>query len=69
MKESRYCEKCDKETIHNITVERDAENPPESFIDAEQGGYASSADCSFYANGDSEYRFTCSVCLKSQIEI
>ncbi len=69
MKETRYCEKCDKETIHDTEIERDAENKPESFIEAEEEGYSSTADCSFYANGDSEYRVTCSVCFESHIEI
>ncbi len=69
MKETRYCTNCEKVTIHDVEVERDAENPPESFIEAAHEGYASSADCSFYANGDSEYRFTCSVCFRYDIEV
>ena len=67
MKETHYCEKCEKETTHNVEVERDATNPPEEFKEAEQEGYASVEDCIFYANGDSEYRITCSVCFNSFI--
>ena len=62
MKETRYCEKCDKETVHEVEVERDAEHPPASCIEARDEGYASMDDCIFYANGDSDYRVTCSVC-------
>ena len=69
MKELRYCSRCDKTTEHEVEIERDADNPPESFIEAEREGYASQADCSFYANGDSEWRVTCLVCFSSYIEI
>lgn len=69
MKEVRYCEQCDKETEHEVVMERDANDPPESFIEAEQEGYASQADGTFYAHGDSEWRVTCSVCFCSYIEV
>ncbi len=49
-------------------MERDASDPPEDFIEAEREGYASQADCSFYANGDSEYQVTCSVCFTGYTE-
>ena len=67
MKETHYCERCEKETVHDVEIERDANNPTEEFIEAEEEGYASQADCIFYANGDSEYRATCSVCFNSFI--
>lgn len=69
MKETRYCKHCDKETVHEVKIEGDANNPPESFIEAESEGYANQADCIFYANGDSEYRVSCTECFNSYIEI
>lgn len=69
MIETRYCDTCDKQTEHTVEMERDANNPPEEFIEAQAEGYASSADCGFYANGDSEYRVTCTVCGRSFVEV
>ena len=68
MKETRYCERCDKETEHEVVMERDAGHPPASFIEAQEEGYASTADCIFYANGDSEWRVTCLACCCSYTE-
>ena len=68
MKETRYCDHCHRETEHTVELERDASNPPESFTEAEEEGWASVEDCIFYANGDSEYRVTCTVCGYSGIE-
>ena len=69
MKETRYCERCEKETVHDVDIERDANDPTEEFIEAEEEGYASNADCSFYSNGDSEWRVICSVCFCSYTEL
>ncbi len=65
----QYCEHCDKETPHTVEIERDANNPPDEFIEAEEEGSARVSDCIFYANGDSEYRVTCTVCYNSVIEV
>ena len=65
MIEIHYCGHCKKETVHEVEIERDATKPPESFIEAEQEGYASNADCIFYDNGDSDYNATCSICFNS----
>ena len=67
-KEMRYCESCKKETTHEIEVERDASNPPEEFVEALEEGYASNADCIFYANGDSDWRVTCLTCFNNYLE-
>ncbi len=69
MNETRYCEQCDRTTEHTVEMERDANNPPESFTEAEAEGYASQADCTFFANGDSEYRITCAECGNSYKEV
>lgn len=60
--EREYCEDCQEDTEHEVFISRDAESPPEEFIEAEQEGYASQADCIFYANGDPEYEHVCREC-------
>lgn len=69
MKSARYCDNCDKDTIHDDECIKDAEKPPEEFIEAESEGYANQGEVIFYANGDSIYKVTCTECGKSYEEM
>ena len=63
--EKEYCEECQKDTEHEIFISRDASQPSAAFIEAESEGYASDADCIFYANEDSECEHRCTQCGNS----
>ncbi len=58
MKQTRYCEKCDKDTQHDDECIRDASVPPDGLNE----GYCTSEEAIFYGNGDSIYRVTCLEC-------
>ena len=58
----RHCEICDTETEHTHECIRDANIPPDEET-------CSSEAITFYMNGDSVYRITCTECGCSEEEM
>lgn len=65
MKQTKYCETCDKYTLHDNKCIRDASVPPKGL----DYGCCTIEEAIFYTNGDSIYRITCLECGRSHEEM